>query len=104
MDTNYILIGPDCFVRPNEFIPERWTTNPELILDKSGFTPWGVGHRACLGRGLAEELMRGLMARIIKNLNFRLAPGETGDRVGDDMRDQFVPKTGPLSLCFEKRQ
>jgi len=35
--------GEDCFVQPNEFIPERWTTRPELIKDRSAFFAWNLG-------------------------------------------------------------
>lgn len=31
------------FLYPNEFIPERWTTRPELILDKSVYIPFNTG-------------------------------------------------------------
>lgn len=44
-----------------------------------------------------------VIARLIKKYRFCLAPGETGNRVMDDMTDQFVPYPGALSLCFEKR-
>ncbi len=38
------------FVKPTEWIPERYTTQPELILDKSAFVPWNIGelHEASL--------------------------------------------------------
>jgi cytochrome P450 len=32
-----------CFVRPLEFIPERWTTQPELIIDSSVYAPFSTG-------------------------------------------------------------
>ena len=31
------------FQDPTSFIPERWTSRPELILDKRAFAPFGVG-------------------------------------------------------------
>ena len=31
------------FVRPNEFIPERWTTQPELVLNAGAYMPFNVG-------------------------------------------------------------
>ncbi|RKL10721.1 hypothetical protein BFJ68_g8699 [Fusarium oxysporum] len=35
-----------CFEKPNEFIPERWTTKPELIKDASVYAPFSTGfHR-----------------------------------------------------------
>ncbi|KAH7147578.1 cytochrome P450 [Fusarium sp. MPI-SDFR-AT-0072] len=32
-----------CFEKPNEFIPERWTTRPELIKDASVYAPFSTG-------------------------------------------------------------
>lgn len=31
------------FKKPNDFIPERWTTRKELTVDASVFTPFSVG-------------------------------------------------------------
>lgn len=45
-----------CFVQPNEFIPERWTTRPELIRNKSVFIPFGGGESPlCLSLTHAVE-------------------------------------------------
>ncbi|KAJ3943433.1 uncharacterized protein N0V96_006358 [Colletotrichum fioriniae] len=93
----------DCFERANEFIPERWSTRPEMIRNVTAFAPFGTGHHSCLGRFLATDTMRFVVARLVKKYHFRLAPGETGNRVFDDVRDQFTSNPGPLSLCFELR-
>lgn len=31
------------FVRPADWIPERFSTRPELILDNGAFVPWTTG-------------------------------------------------------------
>jgi cytochrome P450 len=31
------------FVKPDDFIPERWTSQPELVLNKEAFLPFSVG-------------------------------------------------------------
>ena len=33
----------ECFARPNEFIPERWYSQPELIKVRSAFAPFSLG-------------------------------------------------------------
>ena len=35
--------GPKYFKQPNEFIPERWTTRPDLVIDKRAFHPFLIG-------------------------------------------------------------
>ncbi|KAF6811049.1 cytochrome p450 [Colletotrichum sojae] len=93
----------DCFERAGEFIPERWSTRPEMVRNAAAFAPFGTGHHSCLGRFLATDTMRFVVARLVKKYRFRLAPGETGTRVFDEIRDQFTSNPGPLSLCFELR-
>lgn len=34
---------PEAFQCPNEFIPERWTTRPELVIDSRAYAPFSVG-------------------------------------------------------------
>lgn len=31
------------FKDPHSFVPERWTTRPDMILDKRAFAPFGLG-------------------------------------------------------------
>lgn len=34
--------APECYVRPEEFIPERWYSQPELV-KKNVFAAFGIG-------------------------------------------------------------
>lgn len=52
---------------------------------------------------MATDMLRATTAKLIKNYRFRLAPGETGRRVSQDMKDQLAPNPGHLDLCFERR-
>lgn len=38
-----VLLARECFVRPDDFVPERWYSEPELILNRSGFAPFSLG-------------------------------------------------------------
>jgi cytochrome P450 len=40
---NSTLIDERCFAQPTKFIPERWTTQPELVKDRSAYIPFGSG-------------------------------------------------------------
>lgn len=45
------VAAEECWVRPNEFIPERWYSRPELIKNKNAFVPFSIGkaesHLSC---------------------------------------------------------
>ena len=48
-------------MRPDDFVPERWYSKPELILDRSGFAPFSLGKSPTtipLGK-LSEDLQSG---------------------------------------------
>ncbi|KAH9905674.1 cytochrome P450 [Xylariomycetidae sp. FL2044] len=94
----------DCFERANEFIPERWTTRPEMLRNVEAFAPFGTGHHSCVGRPLATEILRLTVARLISRYTFSFAPGESGNRVFDDTCDQFTTNPGALTLCFKLRE
>ncbi|KAL7916750.1 putative cytochrome P450 oxygenase [Trichoderma velutinum] len=68
--------SPANFHLPDEFIPERWL--PSAINDSSSpyyndkresVQPFSVGSRACLGKGLAYNEMRVILARLIWNFD-----------------------------------
>lgn len=95
--------GEDCFVRPLEFVPERWSTAPEMVLNPSATKPFGTGHTSCVGRPLAIDALRLSVAWIVRKYNFSYAPGEDGSGMGAGLKDQFVPNPGGLQLCFAFR-
>ncbi|RYP50369.1 hypothetical protein DL769_010958 [Monosporascus sp. CRB-8-3] len=94
----------DCFARAEEFIPERWTSAPELVLNHAATTPFGTGKYSCLGRHLALDTIRLLLARLVKKYTFRFAPGEDGSGMGKGLRDHFITNPAGLNLCFELRK
>ena len=36
-------VAEECFIRPNDFIPERWYSQPELIKERRAFAPFSLG-------------------------------------------------------------
>lgn len=53
-------LNPRVWVRPKEFLPERWLVQPghELYPPTGGFRPFDIGPRACIGQGLSLSEMR----------------------------------------------
>ncbi|GAW16489.1 hypothetical protein ANO14919_059180 [Xylariales sp. No.14919] len=92
------------FQYPDEFIPERWYSRPELIRDKRAFAPFSVGSRQCVGKGLAYVELRMVTAILAKNYNVRFAPGYNPDSMWREMRDQVTAQPGPLVCIFEARE
>jgi cytochrome P450 len=69
------------------------------VTDKVSHT----GHHSCLGRTLATDTMRFVVARVLQKYRFRFAPGDDGTRTLEDMKDQFTSNPGALQLYFELR-
>ncbi|RMZ91937.1 hypothetical protein DV736_g808, partial [Chaetothyriales sp. CBS 134916] len=96
--------SPKAFVRPNEFIPERWTTQPELILDKSAWYPFSLGRYGCVGKQLALMELRTVLTKVALELDVKLAPGETGKRLLEESKDIFTMTALSLEVVFTPRK
>ncbi|KAF9886095.1 hypothetical protein FE257_012030 [Aspergillus nanangensis] len=96
------------FGQPEKFIPERWTSQPELIYNKDAYSPFLVGSYSCVGKNLAWMEMRLLMYYMVKNFSFRFAPGtEKGvDHLfdgADGFKDFFTARPPGVNLVFSRR-
>lgn len=92
------------WVRPNEFIPERWYSQPELILDKRAFAPFSYGARYCLGKNIALVALRLVVAVLLQDYNVGFAPGYDEDTIWRDMRDQVTCQPGQVLCIFTPRK
>ncbi|PLB36896.1 cytochrome P450 [Aspergillus candidus] len=92
------------YEKPNDFIPERWYKNPELIKHKEAFAPFTIGEYNCIGRPVALLNLRTTLARLVTDFDIQLAPGETGEKTFKDSRDSFVIYWGELNLVFNQRK
>ncbi|KXH31815.1 L-ornithine-N5-monooxygenase [Colletotrichum simmondsii] len=88
---------------PNEFIPERWTTRPELIIDRRAFLPFSYGRYDCVGRRLAWNVLRLTIAYTLWNYDFEFAPGEDGKTFEEEAKFQLIIKPAKLDCIFTKR-
>ncbi|KAF7718299.1 Tryprostatin B 6-hydroxylase [Penicillium ucsense] len=93
----------DSFEDAEKFVPERWYKWPDMVRNKSGFVPFGLGHHSCLGRALAMNDMRLITAKLIQKYRFTFPPGDDGSAVLDDLKDQFTSNPGRLRLVFQLR-
>ncbi|KAF2707643.1 cytochrome P450 [Pleomassaria siparia CBS 279.74] len=95
--------SPKCFVEPLQFIPERWTTRPELVLRKDTYIPFSIGAYSCIGKQLALMEMRLVLARVILQFEIGFAGTEGECRLLEDSKDWFTFGLADLMLRFERR-
>lgn len=94
------------FPRANEFIPERWYSRPELVIDRDATAPFSLGPMNCVGKQLAMANVRVTIATLVMRYNLSFAPTRT-DPASDfekGMHEHFSMQPGPLFLCLEKRE
>ncbi|KAJ6134372.1 Cytochrome P450 E-class group I [Penicillium sp. IBT 18751x] len=64
------------FPEPFEYRPDRWLDEPEKVqIARSAYTPFSIGPRSCLGKGLALTELTLTMAYLLSKYDFRLASG-----------------------------
>ncbi|KAF1830436.1 cytochrome P450 [Decorospora gaudefroyi] len=97
---------PRTFARPNDFIPERWSSKPELVLRKEAFLPFGYGAYNCSGKPLAMLQLRMVVAMIFKQFEVSFAPDKELEcqHFVDHQADCFTLHLEPLPLLLKKRQ
>jgi cytochrome P450 len=79
--------SPHNFYQPMSYAPERWLPNPPAQFandDKSAVQPFSVGPRNCIGRNLAYNEMRLILARVLWNFDLELC---------DESREWYQQKT-----------
>ncbi|OAL56219.1 putative cytochrome P450 oxidoreductase [Pyrenochaeta sp. DS3sAY3a] len=98
-------LDPRAFVDPDAFIPERWTTKPELVIRKDAFIAFGYGTYNCAGKPLAMMQLRMVVAMVIKRyeLSFPLGQEAECERFIEDQADCFTIHLEPLPLKLTRR-
>jgi len=101
---NFVIFRDErYFVRPNDFMPERWTTRKDLVRDGSILRPFGQGRYNCVGSRLAMMKIRTALAYLVTDFQFALADKPGAERWERSGREHFLMVHGPLNLRFEKR-
>jgi cytochrome P450 len=92
------------FVNANEFIPERFTTKPELCIRKEAFIPFLTGPYVCAGKNLAMMELRSVVRRVVEE--FEVILPEAFDRRAffDNVQDYFIVGVPKVEVRFVKRQ
>ncbi|KAH6976573.1 cytochrome P450 [Ilyonectria destructans] len=92
------------FDRPEEFVPERWTSKPELVKDERAFVPFSTGRYSCIGKQLGPMEIRHVSSQILRRYNVALAPGQTPAAFLQGKQDTFTLQLAPLNMVFPLRK
>lgn len=95
---------PEIFEDPLEFRPERFIYSPKGC-DHPGvpYFPFGVGHRFCLGRNLAQVVVKTILSRLLKKFDFELCDGTEKEIRFEKTQLVLTPKD-PINIKFRKRR
>jgi cytochrome P450 family 628 len=96
---------PRAFAQPDEFIPERWSSQPELIIRKDAFIAFSYGPENCVGRPLAMMQLRMLVARIARRFEVSVPKGADKEwrKFEEEKADCFVMDVRKLPMAFKER-
>ncbi|OQE44781.1 hypothetical protein PENCOP_c002G03928 [Penicillium coprophilum] len=92
------------FARPQEFLPERWDSQPELVKDPAAYIPFNAGPYACVGKQLGLMELRSVTAEILTRFDVSFAPGQTASAFLDGKQDTFTLATASLRVVFQNRE
>ena len=99
--------SPKYWVDPLEFIPERWSTKPELILDRRAWCPFSLGAYGCAGKYFALMEIKLVIARLVTDFDIDFATQlDEGDRQKwlDNQADWMTLQPSTLMLKFNPRE
>jgi cytochrome P450 len=100
------VIDERYFKEPDKWIPERWSTQPELIKDRAAFIPFSIGPYSCVGRPLGLVEIALVVAHLVHSFDLRLSEDEDAeafDTLGQDHFGMVFPP-GSLHMDFLPRK
>ncbi|KAL4865830.1 hypothetical protein BDV12DRAFT_210914 [Aspergillus spectabilis] len=92
-----------CFKHPHSFLPERWTTHPELNHDASVFIPFSNGAYSCVGKQLGLMELRWVLTMMITQYDISFAPKYDPGSFEKGAMDGFTLICAPLEVLVSRR-
>ncbi|KAK0370108.1 hypothetical protein CLIM01_12529 [Colletotrichum limetticola] len=97
--------NPKYFERPNDFIPERWIGDGQsAVKDKSAFSPFSKGPRACLGRTMAYMEMSLALAAMFLEMDMEFEDPGSEAKQGYTATDSFVLVRPKVRIVVKSRR
>ncbi|KZM21184.1 heme binding [Ascochyta rabiei] len=78
------------FVDPDSFVPERWTSRPEMVMNKAAFLPFSTGSYSCAGKNLAWMELRSVVGRVVNEFDVRLPEEFVEETYWEGIREHFT--------------
>jgi cytochrome P450 len=85
MSPYYVLCDPEIFVKPFDFIPERWLAPDAKEKLEPYYVPFGKGPRICVGMHLAYAELHTIAAAVIR----RFPTLQLYDTSPDDVKNRY---------------
>ncbi|KAK5630392.1 hypothetical protein RRF57_006107 [Xylaria bambusicola] len=75
----------------DQFIPERWTTLPDMVKDNRGYVPFSQGKYGCIGKQFAMTEMRLVISLLLKKFKIEFQANDNkGEALFEDLKDNFT--------------
>ncbi|KAH8886202.1 cytochrome P450 [Thozetella sp. PMI_491] len=91
------------FKQPHDFIPERWTTRPDLVLDATANFPFMQGPYNCVGKRYAMMVLRLVIATTVWHYDISLPPDGDGVSAYVTTHNKGVVKPREMNIIFTKK-
>ncbi|KAH6879524.1 benzoate 4-monooxygenase cytochrome P450 [Thelonectria olida] len=102
---SYTMYRDDrAFAQPNMFVPERWTTKPDLVKEPSVYAPFSTGRYSCVGKQLGLMEMRSVTFELLSRYDVSFVRDYSPKSFVDGMRDYFTLALPDLELVFTSRK
>ncbi|OJD31749.1 high nitrogen upregulated cytochrome p450 monooxygenase 1 [Diplodia corticola] len=98
---------PRNFPQPEDFIPERWSSMPELALHKEALIAFSTGTYSCVGRPLAMMELKLAVAMVARRFEVAFADPAESVRLFEESpgwQDSFTARVPPVKVCFRERE
>jgi cytochrome P450 len=86
----------ECYPEPFSFRPERWLLNDQsstpyrgIVSPHAAFTPFSIGSRSCIGKGLAYVELTLTLAYILWSFDFEITEGAHGSIGGGNTKSEY---------------
>lgn len=92
------------FPRPDDFWPDRWINeDKDIVLDRTAFLSFSYGPANCVGRPLALNELRYVLAMLIHRFDMTFDDGYNPARWEKGLEDSFVLTKGELPVRLSVR-